>query len=115
MNAVQPRPGADQIVEPSTDAWAIVRDVVRLVVTLARDPRVPAHAKLVAASSLAAVVPGVRRLLPRPRSLVWAEPLLLVAGVRYLITAAGYDLVRQAWPGDDAGFVWLLLLTGIDR
>lgn len=115
MHAVDPGPGADHAAQPSTDGWALLRDVVRLVATLARDPRVPAHAKLVAASSLAVVVPGVRRLLPRPRLVRWAEPLVVAAGLRYLITAAGYDLVRQAWPGDDAGFVWLLLLTGIDR
>jgi uncharacterized membrane protein YkvA (DUF1232 family) len=41
--------------------------------------------------------------------------LVVVAAVRYLVAAAGYDLVRELWTGNDAGFSLLIVLAGVDR
>lgn len=105
-------PGPEEVSqEPST---ALLRDLAHLVGTLVRDRRVPWHAKVAAAAALAYVAPGVRRWLPRPPAAVVTEPLVLLVAVRYLVAAAGYEVVRESWRGDHAGFVWLLVLTGID-
>ncbi len=100
---------------PSGGSGAVLRDLGRLVRDLSVDPRVPWPAKTVAAATVVYVTPGLRRLVPRPRAMVVADPLVLAAGLRYLVAAAGYEVVRETWRGDDAGFVWLLFLTGIDR
>lgn len=93
---------------------AVLRDVAHLLGALARDRRVPWRAKAVAAVAVAYVSPGVRRILPRPPLAVLTEPIVLLVAVRHLVAAAGYDVVRETWRGDDAGFVWLLVLSGID-
>jgi hypothetical protein len=93
---------------------ARLRDVVHLLGVLVRDGRVPWHAKAIAAAAVAYVAPGIRRLLPRPPLAAVTEPLVLMVAVRHLVAAAGYEVVRESWRGDDAGFVWLLVLSGID-
>lgn len=90
------------------------RAVAQLVADLLLDPRVPRHAKVAVLAGGLYIAPGVRRLLPRPPKAPLVEPLLLVAALRHLIAAAGYEVVRERWQGDDAGFAWLLMLTGID-
>jgi uncharacterized membrane protein YkvA (DUF1232 family) len=95
----------------------MVPDVVRLLRTLATDPRVPVRAKLVAGAAVGyAVLPlgRVGRLVPGGR--VGADDAVaLVFAVRHLIGAAGYDLVREVWTGTDAGFGLLVVLAGVDR
>jgi hypothetical protein len=93
---------------------ALLRDVVHLLGVLMRDERVPWHAKAAAAAAVAYVAPGVRRWLPRPPLAALTEPLVLIVAVRHLVAAAGYEVLRESWRGDDAGFVWLLVLAGID-
>ncbi len=92
----------------------VTRAVVRLLRDLATDPRVPLRAKTVAVAAVLYVAPGVRRLVPRPPLATLADPLVLLLAARHLVAAAGYEVVRERWRGDDAGFVWLLVLTGID-
>jgi len=90
-------------------AWAqLLRD-------LTTDPRVPWHAKAAAGAALAWSTPLPRLLTGRclPPGVV-GELALVVLGCRRLVAAAGYDVVRERWQGDDASFVWLLVLTGIE-
>lgn len=99
---------------PDLRSGLLLRDVAYLVRDLAADPRVPWRAKAVAAAAIVYVTPGVRRWVPRPPVALVVEPLVVMAGMRYLVAAAGYEVVRETWQGDDAGFVWLLVITGID-
>lgn len=80
------------------------------------DPRVPWHAKVAAGAAIvwSSPVRGLvvhRRLPPGPAG----ELALIVFASRRLVAAAGYEVVREHWRGDEASFVWLLLLTGIDQ
>ena len=90
-------------------AWAhLLRD-------LATDPRVPWHAKAATGVALLWSTPlprllSGRRVPPGPVG----DLVLVVLGCRRLVAAAGYDVVRERWRGDDASFIWLLLLTGIE-
>jgi uncharacterized membrane protein YkvA (DUF1232 family) len=87
-------------------------ELARLVADLLRDPRVPARAKLVAAATTGYLaVPRSRR----PSVGRVGDVAVLLAAVRYLIAAAGYDLVRELWRGDDAGFALVLLTAGVQR
>jgi hypothetical protein len=100
--------------EAPGDAARMLRDVARLLRDLVRDPRVPWQAKAMAAAASIYVAPGVRRLLPRPPLAVVVDPLVLMVALRHLVAAAGYEVVRETWKGGEAGFVWLLVLSGID-
>lgn len=104
--------------EPRTvlELTRFVADAGRLLWRVARDPRVPWPAKVVAGGAMAYVVspvdlvpdviPGVGKL---------DDLYLLVRAVRYLANAAGYDLLHELWPGSEDGFALLLVLAGIDR
>ena len=93
-----------------------VTDAGRLLWRVARDPRVPWPAKVVAGGALAYVVspvdlvpdviPGVGKL---------DDLYLLVRALRYLAGAAGYDLLHELWPGSEDGFALLLVIAGIDH
>lgn len=90
-------------------AWA------HLLRELTTDPRVPWHAKAAAGAAFAWSTPLPRLLTGRrlPPGVV-GDLALVVLGCRRLVAAAGYDVVRERWRGDDASFIWLLLLTGIE-
>ena len=105
-------PGATEA-QPEATA-TLLRDVARLLHDLVRDGRVPWRAKVIAGAAMLYVAPGIRRLVPRPPLVAIVDPLVLAVALRHLVAAAGYEVVRETWRGDDAGFVWLLLLTGID-
>jgi uncharacterized membrane protein YkvA (DUF1232 family) len=98
------------------EAVASLPDLGRLLRDLARDPRTPRRAKIIAAGAagyvaspfdlLPDVVPGVGGL----------DDLLLVSwAIRRLVAIAGYDLVRELWTGTDGGFAVLIVLAGMDR
>ena len=100
--------------EPTTalapaSAWAL------LLRDLATDARVPWHAKAAAGAAIVWSTPLPRLLTGRrlPPGVV-GDLALVVLGCRRLVAAAGYDVVREQWRGDDASFIWLLLLTGIE-
>ncbi len=105
-----PEVGGD---DPS-DVAGLTGHVIWLLRDLASDPRVPWRAKAVAGGAILYVTPGLRRLLPRLPGAAVVEPLVLAVALRHLVAAAGYEVVKETWRGDDAGFVWLLILTGID-
>lgn len=96
---------------------AMLPDVGRLLGDLATDPRVPWRAKLVAGAAagyalvsrhgLPDVVPGAGVGID--------DVLVLIFAVRHLLSAAGYDLVRERWTGSDDGFALLVVLAGVDR
>ena len=100
--------------EHPEEAANLPRDVARLLRDLATDPRVPWRAKALAGAAVLYVTPGLRQLLPRLPVSAVVEPLVLAVALRQLIAAAGYEVVKETWSGDDAGFVWLLVLSGID-
>ncbi len=105
-------PGAAEAQPEATGT--LLRDVAHLLRDLVGDDRVPWRAKAVAGAAMLYVAPGVRRLVPRPPLAAIVDPLVLAVALRHLVAAAGYEVVRETWRGDDAGFVWLLVLTGID-
>lgn len=94
------------------------RDLARLVVDLLRDPRVARRSKLLLAGSVgyavlpARIVPGRRRKGRLPGVV---DLTLLAVALRQLITEAGYEVVREHWQGSDAGFAWLLAISGVER
>ena len=105
-------PGADAardaVLSPAAAWGALLTDLVA-------DPRVPWHAKVLAGAAVAFTTPVTRLLITR--RLPWGpvgELAMVFVAVRRLVSAAGYEIVREAWQGDDQAFVWLLLLTGID-
>lgn len=94
---------------------SLLPDIGYLLRDLARDDRVPWHAKAVAGAALVYVAPPTRLLVSHrlPFGPV-GEVMLLLVAIRRLVSAAGYEVVRERWRGDDASFVWLLMLSGID-
>lgn len=92
----------------------------RLIQQLATDSRVPAQSKVVAASALALVglsFANLRGSLARRQR--WSPARGVGAGVavvlalRYLVRAAGYDLVRESWTGTDQGFATVVIVAGV--
>jgi hypothetical protein len=95
----------------SREAVALLPDLARLLRDLVADPRTPRRAKLVAAGAVAYLVAPVGGRAPRQ-----LDRLVVVLGaVRYVVAAAGYELVRERWTGTDAGFSLLIVLTGVER
>lgn len=91
-------------------------DIGRLLRALATDARVPWRAKLIAGAAAGyTVIP--RGVLPSlPGAGLGIDDLVVVTfAVRQLISAAGYDLVRERWTGTDGGFAMLVVLAGVNR
>lgn len=91
-------------------------DVARLLARLAREPRVPWHAKAIAAGAVAYVLSPVD-VIPEFLGPVGQvdDVYLVTKALRHLFNTAGYDVVRQHWAGSDDGFALLLIVAGIDR
>lgn len=104
--------------EPRTvvELARFLADCGRLLWRVTRDPRVPWAAKAVAGGAAAYVVspidlvpdflPGVGQL---------DDLYLLMRAMRYLASAAGYDVLYELWPGSDDGFTLLLVIAGVKR
>ena len=104
--------------EPATvlELARFLGDTGRLLWRVARDPRVPWPAKVVAGGAVAYVaspidlipdvIPGVGKL---------DDLFLVVRALRYLATAAGYDVLHDLWPGSEDGFALLLVVAGIEH
>lgn len=104
--------------EPRTvvELARFLADCGRLLWRVARDPRVPWTAKAVAGGAAAYVIspidlvpdfiPGVGQL---------DDLFLLTRAVRYLASAAGYDVLYELWSGSDDGFALLLVVAGVKR
>lgn len=89
-------------------------DVGRLLRSLGRDPRVPWHAKAVAGAAAVYVASPID-LLPDviPKVGGVDDLAVVLLAVRRLITAAGYDVVREHWTGTDDAFGVLIVLAGV--
>jgi uncharacterized membrane protein YkvA (DUF1232 family) len=91
-------------------------DVGRLLWDLSRDARVPWTAKVVAFGAMAYVVSPID-LIPDviPGAGRIDDLYLVVRALRFLTSAAGYDVVREHWRGTDDGFALLLMLAGVEH
>jgi len=94
----------------------LLPDIGRLLARLMRDPRVPWHGKAVAAGAAAYALSPIDLIPDFVPILGTLDDVYLVArALRYLTRTAGYDVVRDAWPGTDDGFLALMVLTGMKR
>ncbi|HEY5684496.1 MAG TPA: YkvA family protein [Acidimicrobiia bacterium] len=99
----------DEVIEPgravrlrkvAVDAAAIVPNLVKLLVRLARDPRVPRRTKIVLGAALAYVASPID-LVPDfiPVAGIADDVLLLAFAVNHLVHVAGEDVVLEHWDG----------------
>jgi uncharacterized membrane protein YkvA (DUF1232 family) len=100
----------------SREAVSLLPDLGRLLRTLVADPRVPRRAKFVAGAAIAYVASPIDLMPDFVPSAGGLDDLLVVlAAVRFLVATAGYDLVRELWTGNDAGFSLVIVLAGVDH
>lgn len=100
----------------SREAVTLLPDLGRLLRALVADPRVPRRAKLVAGAAAAYVASPVDLLPDLVPSVGGVDDVVIVlAAIRYLVAAAGYDLVRELWTGNDAGFSLVIVLAGVEK
>jgi uncharacterized membrane protein YkvA (DUF1232 family) len=99
----------DEVIEPgravrlrkvAVDAAGIVPNLVKLLVRLARDPRVPRRTKIVLGAALAYVASPID-LVPDfiPVAGIADDVLLLAFAVNHLVHVAGEDVVLEHWDG----------------
>lgn len=104
---------------PQTPLWRQVAeflpDVGRLLWALARDPRVPWHAKALAAGAVAYAISPID-VIPDFVPVVGAadDVYLVVLATRHLFASAGYDVVHELWGGTEDAFALLLMVAGIE-
>lgn len=91
-------------------------DLLRLLRDLVRDPRVPRRAKLLGLAAVAYLAVPID-VIPDAIPVLGAvdDAVVVVLALRRLVTAAGYDLVRELWTGTDDGFAMLVVLLGVDQ
>ena len=107
------RAGPVDAIEPSR--LQTLADVGRLVASLLADPRVPVSAKLAVGAGAAYVVLPVTVLSRRRRRRIgFVDVAVLGVAIRQLFVDAGYELLREHWTGTDAGFAWLLAISGVE-
>jgi uncharacterized membrane protein YkvA (DUF1232 family) len=112
--------GHGAIRDAKSAAWRdllwFLPDMARLLRRLARDPRVPWHAKAVAGVAVAYVLSPID-VIPDVFGRVGQmdDIYIVTKALRYLFATAGYDVVREHWSGTNDGFTLLLVIAGIDR
>jgi uncharacterized membrane protein YkvA (DUF1232 family) len=95
---------------------AFLPDVAKLLYRVTRDPRVDLRAKVMAAAAVVYVASPIDIIPDVIPAIGQADDIwLVVRTLRYLVNRAGYDIVRELWPGSDDGFALLLLVAGIER
>lgn len=95
---------------------AFLPDVAKLLWRVTRDPRVDLRAKVMAAAAVVYVASPIDVIPDVIPGIGQADDIwLVVRTLRYLVNRAGYDVVRELWPGSDDGFALLLLVAGIER
>jgi uncharacterized membrane protein YkvA (DUF1232 family) len=95
---------------------AFAKDVGRLLHDVARDPRVPRRAKVVAAAAATYVVVPIDPIPDFVPVIGWVDDIIVAgAALRYLLRHTGYELIRELWRGDDSGFALLLFMAGVER
>jgi uncharacterized membrane protein YkvA (DUF1232 family) len=96
------------------EAIALLPELGRLLRSLSGDPRVPWHAKAIAAGAavyVASPIDLVPDLLPGVGGI--DDLVVVLFAVRRLVAAAGYDVVREHWAGTDAGVCRLMVIYGV--
>ena len=99
----------DEVIEPgrsvrlariATDAVSTIPNLVKLLVRLARDPRVPRRTKIVLAVALGYIVSPLD-VIPDfiPVAGVADDLLLLAFAVNHLVHVAGEEVVLEHWDG----------------
>jgi uncharacterized membrane protein YkvA (DUF1232 family) len=99
----------DEVIEPgrsvrlrkiAVDAAATLPNLIKLLVRLTRDPRVPRRTKIVLGAALAYVVSPID-LVPDfiPVAGVADDVLLLAFAVNHLVHVAGEEVVLEHWDG----------------
>jgi uncharacterized membrane protein YkvA (DUF1232 family) len=99
----------DEVIEPgrsvrlrkiAVDAAATLPNLIKLLVRLTRDPRVPRRTKIVLGAALAYVVSPID-LVPEfiPVAGVADDVLLLAFAVNHLVHVAGEEVVLEHWDG----------------
>lgn len=101
---------------PLRELVSFLPDVATLLWRVARDPRVSWSAKALAAGAVLYVASPLD-LVPDGIPVVGQldDVWLVARALRHLFNTAGYDLVRELWPGSDDGFALLLVVAGIER
>jgi uncharacterized membrane protein YkvA (DUF1232 family) len=99
----------------SREAVVLLPDLGRLLRALVADPRTPRRAKVVAGAAAAYVASPFDVLPDLPVVGRFDDLLVVLAAVRYVVATAGYDLVRELWTGNDAGFSLLIVVAGVER
>jgi len=110
----QSGPGHDGHGATLKDMLRFLPDVARLLVAVARDPRVPWYAKAGAAAAAAYVLSPVD-VIPDVLPVVGQldDAWVVVKALRYLLREAGYDVIADLWPGTDEGLAVLLMVAGV--
>lgn len=95
-------------------ALRLLPDLLRLLPRLAADPSLPRSVR-VALGLLLAYLASPIDLIPDFVPVVgYADDAIIVALVlRWVVRHVGLRAVRRHWPGTDAGFAALCLITGI--
>jgi uncharacterized membrane protein YkvA (DUF1232 family) len=120
LSADEATPGERPIRSAKVAAWRdllrFLPDVARLLGRVAKDPRVPWHAKAVAGGAIAYVVSPIDLIPDFLGPMGQMDDVYVVTkALRYLFNTAGYDVVRDLWSGSDDGFTLLLVVAGIER
>lgn len=93
-----------------------VPDLARLVVALARDPRVPWHSKALAAATAAYLISPIDLVPDFIPGVGQLDDLWLgITALRHLVRSAGFEVVRDLWGGTDDGFALLLVVAGVEE
>lgn len=120
LSADEATPGERPIRSAKVAAWRdllrFLPDVARLLGRVAKDPRVPWHAKAVAGGAIAYVVSPIDLIPDFLGPMGQMDDVYVVTkALRYLFNTAGYDVIRELWSGSDDGFTLLLVVAGIER
>ncbi len=84
------------------DVAVAIPNIAKLLVRLARDPRVPPRSKLFAGFMAAYIVSPIDLVPDFVPLLGKADDIVLTAfALNHLINAAGHEVVREHWDGDD--------------
>lgn len=92
----------------AAEAVSFLPDVVRMLVRVVQDPRVPRAAKYQAGAFLALGLSPVDAVPLLGEATIVA---MVVLAVRQLVDGAGEDVLREHWSGSERGFRTLMLVV----
>jgi hypothetical protein len=94
------------------EVLAFVPDCVRMLRGVLTDSRVPQEAKVEAAAAAAYLASPLHKAVARVPGLRTVDrPAVVALAVRRLLVEAGEPVLREHWPGSDAGFQVVLGVT----